>query len=217
MGRRHYNLLFSDIFCCIKLRCPLKKKMISVRNHLHSLHTRRWAPWAWFWKKLKSLADTFPYPLWIRKVGEDTAYLCQQTIFCSFMKPACGKNAFIHWMSSDGFFWANFGFSSAHKLIASPCVGLCYCFWCSLTDLPHHCALLIFVLKTFLSISLNPWTPQSIQPVCYNFVKFQYRAMPLQFTCQEAAKQFCWKTTGRCQQGEATSLFLSHHTASSTP
>lgn len=87
-----------------------KKKMISVRNHLHSLHTRRWAPWAWFWKKLKSLADTFPYPLWIRKVGEDTAYLCQQTIFCSFMKPACGKNAFIHWMSSDGFFWANFGF-----------------------------------------------------------------------------------------------------------
>lgn len=49
----------------------------------------------------------------------------------------------------------------------------------SLTDLLHHCTILVFVLKTFLSLSLKLWTPQGIQPVCYGFVRFQHTAMSL--------------------------------------
>lgn len=104
LGGSHDNLCFIDIFCCIKLSRPFKKK-ISDRQWQKLL-----AFWAWVWKKLRPLAVPFSYPLWIRKVRGDTVYLGQQTTFCSFLKPACDKNAFIHWMSSDGFFWANFGF-----------------------------------------------------------------------------------------------------------
>lgn len=41
-----------------------------------------------------------PTPFQGRQVGVGAQYLGQQAIFCSFMQPACDKNAFIHPMCS---------------------------------------------------------------------------------------------------------------------
>lgn len=132
-------------------------------------------------------------------------------IFCSLLQPVCNKNVFILFTKCVQwcFFLSKFFLWSAQKLItSSPIVGLCYCFFFffffAILDLLHHCAIFLFVSK--ISLSLKLWTPQGIKPVCYGLVRFQHTAKSLYLHAKQL-KNSCWKMTGRCLQGEATSLF----------
>lgn len=184
LGRSRYNLSYQT--------------ELSIKNKQKTLSDNQWqelactlctqkdnSPERDSGKKRHLLADILLYPSWLRihnetfqsrQIGWEAEDFGWQAIFCSFMQPVsfCSPNVF-----SDGFFWANFVLWSARRLITSPTVSLCCCFLFSLPDFLHHCAILVFVSKIFLYVSLKHWTPQVNKTVCYGFVRFQHKAITL--------------------------------------
>lgn len=97
-------------------------------------------------------------------------------------------------------------------------MGLCYCFWCFSTDLPHPCAILLSVLKTFfvhLTESLNTTRHStSLLRLCEVSTQSYATVIYMPRSCKTVLLENNWQMFARWSN---QSVFVTAHSSQYTP